>query len=58
MAKVKMTPKEYADKRGITIQAVHKAIKLKHTLPSVAKVENFGRFYVLTVSVNEKGALS
>jgi hypothetical protein len=57
MAKVKMTPKEYATKRGITLQAVTKAIRVGSGMPSVIKVENFGRFYLLTVKVDERGSL-
>lgn len=55
--KIKITPKDYANKRGITLQAVTKAIRAEKELPSVSKVENFGRFYLLTVNVDKKGKL-
>jgi predicted transcriptional regulator len=55
MAKYKkMTPAEYAKARGITLQAVTKAIREGHTLPHVKKVEKFGRFYLLTVEPFEQ----
>lgn len=57
MGKVKITPKEYADKRNISLQAVTNAIRNDYALPSVVKVEKFGRFYLLTVRVDEKGEL-
>lgn len=57
MAKEKLTPKQYADKRKISLQAVTKAIREKHNLPSVVKVEKFNRFYLLTVNVDKTGEL-
>lgn len=44
-----ITPKQYAAKRGITLQAVTKMIRDKNRLPDVIKIEKFGRFYLLTV---------
>lgn len=52
-----MAPKEYADKRGVTLQAITKAIREGHNLPSVKRVQKFGRFYLLTVTVDKKGNL-
>ena len=49
MKTTKITPSEYAEMRGITIQAVTKAIRKKHYLPGVEKVEKYGRFYLLTI---------
>jgi hypothetical protein len=46
---MKLTPKEYASKRRISLSAVTKAIRLKHRLPGIRKVEKYGRFYLLTV---------
>jgi hypothetical protein len=49
MKEVKVTAKEYAESRGISLQAVTKAIRMNHSLPNVKKIEKFGRFYVLTI---------
>lgn len=49
MAQKKITAKEYAEKRGISLQAVTKAIRVKNNMPGVKKVEKFGRFYLLTL---------
>lgn len=49
MNKIQITPKSYAEKRGITLQAVTKMIREKNSLPDVIKIEKFGRFYLLTV---------
>ena len=45
----KLTATQYADKRKISLQAVCKAIRMKHNLPGVEKVEKFGNAYLLTV---------
>ena len=45
---MKITPKEYADSRGISLQAVTKQIRLNRSLPGISKYEKFGRFYLLT----------
>lgn len=49
MKETKITPSQYAAKRGITLQAVTKAIRNNNNLPDVIKIERFGRFYLLTV---------
>lgn len=45
----KLTPSQYAELRGITLQAVTEAIRKGWQLPNVTKIEKFGRFYLLTV---------
>lgn len=45
-----ITPKQYADQRGIRLQSVTKMIRSKGKLPGIAKIEKFGRFYLLTVT--------
>jgi len=47
--KKKITPKEYAEKRKISLQAVTKMIREKNKLPNVIKIEKFSRFYLLEV---------
>jgi|GEM_PF-5217914 len=42
-----LTPSQYAKMRGISLQAVTKAIREKHRLPGVEEVKKFGRFYLL-----------
>lgn len=58
---IQLTPKEYAAKRNISPQAAIKAIKKweKQNIlpPSVTKIEKYGRFYLLTVTVDKKGNL-
>lgn len=44
----KITITEYAKIRKVTTQAIRKAISKRHRLPGVAKVELFGKTYVLT----------
>lgn len=46
----KMTTSEYAAFRGIGDAAVRKAIKMKHRLPGVIKMEKFGKVHVLHVN--------
>lgn len=46
----KITVKEYAELRGITVQAVRKAIRMKHNMPGVQNVDNFGKAHVIRVS--------
>jgi hypothetical protein len=56
MAKKKietLTPTQYAEKRGITLQAVTDFIRKKKDLPAVTEVKKFGRFYLLEVDVNQ-----
>lgn len=56
MAKKKieqLTPKQYAEKRGISLSAVTECIREGWNLPAVNKVEKFGRFYLLEVDVNQ-----
>ena len=45
----KMTPKEYAQSRAITLSAVTKQLRKGAAMPNVLKIEKFGRFYILTV---------
>lgn len=44
-----MTPTQYAEKVGLTLNAITKALREKRTLTGVMKVNKFGRFYVLKV---------
>lgn len=56
MAKKKieqLTPKQYAEKRGISLSAVTECIRENWTLPAVIEVKKFGRFYLLDVDVNQ-----
>lgn len=46
---MQITPTEYAKKRKITLSAVTKAIREERKLEGVAKVEKFGRFYLLKI---------
>ena len=48
-----MNTREYADLRGITVQAVSQAIKLGHKMPGVKSWHKDGRFYMLMVNVLE-----
>jgi len=41
---------EYAKIRGITQQAVRKAIVNKHKLPGVLKIDKAGKYYLLTIT--------
>jgi hypothetical protein len=56
--KKKMTPSEYAKLRNITLSAVTKQIRQSADLPSVSKIEKFGRFYLLTVNMEDKWKIS
>ncbi len=42
-----MSTREYADLRGISIQAVSQAIKRKHNLPGVTEHYRSSRYYVV-----------
>lgn len=42
-----MTVKEYAKSRGVTVQAVTKAIRENRKLPGIIRVEKYGRYYLL-----------
>ena len=48
---MKMTPSEYAQKMGISLQAVTKKIRDGKPLYRVSKIEKYGRFYLLTTSL-------
>ncbi len=54
MASINITPTEYASIRGITLQAVTKAIRGKKKMVGVKKISKFGRFYILTLEKNFK----
>jgi len=45
---MKLTPKQYAEEKGITLQAVTKKLRDGKKLEGISKVEKFGRFYLLT----------
>ena len=45
----KLTVEQYAKRRQMSPQAITQAIRKKNLLPDVAKVERFGRAYLLTV---------
>ena len=56
MAKKKieqLTPTQYAEKRGISLQAVTESIREGRQLPAVINVKKYGRFYLLEVDVNQ-----
>lgn len=56
MAKKKiaqLTPKEYAEKRGVSLSAVTECIRENWTLPAVVEVKKFGRFYILNVDLDQ-----
>jgi hypothetical protein len=56
MAKKKieqLTPKQYADYRGVSLSSVTECIRRQWNLPAVIKVQKFGRFYVLEVDMNQ-----
>jgi hypothetical protein len=46
---IPMSTREYADLRGITIQAVNKAIDNNHSLPGVVSHSKSGRYRILMV---------
>lgn len=48
-----MSTREYADLRGITVQAVNKAIENKHALPGVVSHYKSGRYRILMVDKNK-----
>ncbi len=45
---MKITPSQYAKKKGITLQAVTQKLRDGKQLDGISKVEKFGRFYLLT----------
>lgn len=49
---MKLTVTQYADVRGISRQAVIKAIKKGHNMEGVDKVDVFGYQYVITTTIN------
>ena len=56
MAKKKieqLTPKQYAEKRGVSLSAVTECIRENWALPAVIEVKKFGRFYLLDVDINQ-----
>lgn len=56
MAKKKietLTPTQYAEKRGVSLQSVTELIRKERVLPAVTEVKKFGRFYLLEVDVNQ-----
>jgi hypothetical protein len=56
MAKKKLeqlTPKQYAELRNISLQAVTERIRDGKEMPGVTKVAKYGRFYLLDVDVNQ-----
>lgn len=57
MPKKKITPSEYAKLRGISLSGVTEAIRKQWSMPGVSSVEKFGRFYLLTVSLNKDGGI-
>lgn len=44
-----ITPTQYADAKGITLQAVTKRIREKKKLEHVVRITKYGRFYILQV---------
>lgn len=46
-----LTPKEYADLRGLTLQAVTYNLRKNIPMPGVIEFKKFSRFYLLTVDV-------
>lgn len=46
---IPMSTREYADLRGISIQAVNKAIEKDHKLPGVVSHHKSGRYRILMV---------
>jgi hypothetical protein len=46
---VPMSTREYADLRGISVQAVNKAIENNHSLPGVVSHSKSGRYRILMV---------
>lgn len=44
-----MSTREYADLRGISVQAVNKAIENNHSLPGVVSHSKSGRYRILMV---------
>ncbi|MCK8493777.1 hypothetical protein M0L20_18065 [Spirosoma sp. RP8] len=55
--KKKMTPKEYAEMRSISLSAVTKQIRQGADIPYVKKIEKFGRFYLLTIDLDQNGEI-
>ncbi len=45
----KITPSEYAELKKMTLSGVTKAIRQGRKLDGIAKIEKFGRFYLLTL---------
>lgn len=52
-----LTPKEYADLRGLSTQCVIKRLQRDKPLPGVVNVKRFSRFYVLEADVDKDGKL-
>lgn len=53
---VQMSTREYADIRGISVQAVNKAIEMGHNLPGVVEQKKSGRYRILTVDKRKLNA--
>lgn len=51
--KINMTVTEYAALRGISTQAVRKAIKMSYKLPGVLSHRKSGNVHLLTVQVDQ-----
>jgi hypothetical protein len=49
----RMTVKEYSDLRGISPQAVIKAINKKHCVSGLVSHEKFNGVYILYIDVNQ-----
>ena len=50
-----LTVKQYAAARGITVQAVTKAIREERPLVGIKSIERHGRYYLLIAGKNFKG---
>jgi hypothetical protein len=48
-----MTPTQYAQKVGLTLNAITKALRENRYPTGVVKVTKFGRFYVLKVDTSK-----
>lgn len=46
---MELSTREYADKRGITMRAVTKAIVKGHKLPGVKSIKRLHQYYILVI---------
>lgn len=53
MKQKRLTVTEYAAIRGVTTQAIRKAIAEKWNMPGINKIEKFGKTWVLTYDKNK-----